>query len=101
MCGVCGSLGGEEHWSSAAGRIHGSEALTRRAERAYRISVLNRVLHSSRVRVSDWQGRFFLVSGPTGKQQVVDSFPHIWQAIGDMTGHCPDPLVMPADAVAT
>ncbi len=44
MCGVLWYLGGEEHWSSGAGRIQGSDGLTRRAERAQRIRILNLVL---------------------------------------------------------
>ena len=95
MCGICGSLGGEEHWSSGAGRIHGASAPTRRAERAKRIRVINRVLSPARVTVSDWQGRFYLVAGPTGKQQVVDSLPHIWQAVQEITGRSVDPLAQP------
>lgn len=90
MCGMCGNFGGDEHWS--VGRIQGDEALTHRAERSHRIRVINQVLQSSRVRVSDWQGRLFLVLGPTGKQQVVDSLSHVWQAVQDMTGRCVDPL---------
>lgn len=92
MCGVCGTLGGEEHWSSGAGRIQGSAGLTRRAERAERIRILNLVLRPSHVRISDWHGRSFLVVGSTGKQQVVDSLPHIWSAVQEMTGRCIDPL---------
>ena len=92
MCGVCGSLGGEEHWSSGAGRIQGEQVLTRRAERAKRIRVINRALVPLRVTVSDWQGRMYLVAGPTGKQAVVDSLPHIWQAAQEMTGRRLDPL---------
>jgi len=100
MCGVCGTLGGEEHWSSGAGRIQGNAALTRRAERAERIRVLNLVLRPTRVQVSDWQGRSFLVAGATGKQQVVDSLPHIWRAVQEITGRCIDPLA-PSPASAT
>jgi hypothetical protein len=95
MCGVCGSLGGEEHWSSGAGLIQGEHVLTRRAERAKRIRVINRALLPLRVTVSDWQGRMYLVAGPTGKQTVVDSLPHIWQAAQDMTGRSLDPLATP------
>jgi hypothetical protein len=98
MCGICGSLGGEEHWSSGAGRIRGEGSPTRRAERAKRIRVINRVLTALRVTVSDWQGRLYLVSGPTGKQLVVDSLPHIWQAAQDVTGCSLDPLVQHAQA---
>ena len=95
MCGVCGSLGGEEHWSSGAGRIQIEAAPTRRAERAKRIRLINRVLAASRMTVTDWQGRFYLVAGPTGKQQVVDSLPHIWQAVQEMGGRSVDPLAPP------
>jgi hypothetical protein len=96
MCGVCGSLGGEEHWTSGSGRIHGDATPTRRAERAKRIRLINRVLSSMRITVSDWQGRFYLVAGPTGKQQVVDSLPHIWQAVQEMSGLSVDPLALSA-----
>lgn len=92
MCGICGTLGGEEHWSSGAGRIQGGEGLTRRAERAQRVRILNQVLRPLNVRISDWHGRSFLVVGSTGKQQVVDSLSHIWRAVQEMTGRCVDPL---------
>ena len=92
MCGVCGTFGGEDHWSSGAGRIGGDLAPTRRAERAHSIRVINAELRPLHVRVSDWQGRSFLVVGPTGKQQVVDSLTHIWSAVQEMTGRCIDPL---------
>ena len=50
------------------------------------------------VRVSDWQGRYYLVAGPTGKQQVVDSLPHVWAALQDVAGRSVDPLLAPASA---
>ena len=92
MCGVCGTFGGEDHWSSGAGRIGVDLAPTRRAERAHRIQVINGVLRALHVRVSDWQGRSFLVVSSTGKQQVVDTLPHIWSAVLEMTGRSIDPL---------
>ena len=100
MCGICGSLGGEEHWSSGVGRIFDSERLTRRAERAQRIRILNMILSPLKVRINDWHGRSFLLVGSTGKQQVVDSLPHIWSAVQSMTGRCIDPLAgFQADAI--
>jgi hypothetical protein len=50
------------------------------------------MLAATRTTVTDWQGRFYLVVSPTGKQQVVDSLPHIWQAVQEMTGRGLDPL---------
>jgi hypothetical protein len=59
--------------------------------------VINDVLRPLQVRVSEWQGRSFLVAGPTGKQQVVDTLPHIWSAVQEMTGRSIDPLAVPGD----
>jgi len=96
MCGVCGTLGGEEHWSTASGRLQLDDAPTRRAERGRRIRIINEVVRGLQVRVSDWQGRYYLVAGPTGKQQVVDSLPHVWAALQDVAGRSVDPLLTPA-----
>ena len=96
MCGVCGALGGEEHWSTASGRLQLDDAPTRRAERGRRIRIINEVVRGLQVRVSDWQGRYYLVAGPTGKQQVVDSLPHVWAALQDVAGRSVDPLLTPA-----
>lgn len=98
MCGLCGTLGGAEHWSSGAGRIQGRDALTRRAERAECIRVLNAVLRPLAVRVSDWHGRSFLVASPTGKQEVADSIAHVWTAVQAMTGRRIDPLARFGDS---
>jgi hypothetical protein len=46
------------------------------------------------VTVTDWQGQFYLVEGATGKKKLVDSLPHIWQAIHEMTGRAVDPLLL-------
>ena len=98
MCGVCGTLGGEEHWSTASGRLQLDDAPTRRAERGRRIRIINEVVRGLQVRVSDWQGRYYLVAGPTGKQQVVDSLPHVWAALQEVARRSVDPLLAPASA---
>jgi hypothetical protein len=98
MCGVCGALGGEEHWSTASGRLQLDDAPTRRAERGRRIRIINEVVRGLQVRVSDWQGRYYLVAGPTGKQQVVDSLPHVWAALQEVARRSVDPLLAPASA---
>ena len=98
MCGVCGTLGGEEHWSTASGRLQLDDAPTQRAERGRRIRIINEVVRGLQVRVSDWQGRYYLVAGPTGMQQVVDSLPHVWAALHDVAGRSVDPLLATASA---
>ena len=101
MCGVCGLLGGVEDWSGAVQRLHGGACSTRRADRAERIRVLNQVLLSCHVRISDFQGQSFLVCGPTGKQQIADSLAHIWRCVQEVTGSGIDPLVFPGSSPFT
>ena len=86
MCGVCGLLGAADDWSGGVQRHSRGAANTRRADRAERIRVLNRVLRPCAVQVSDWQGQSFLVCGATGKQQIADSIAHVWRCVEEMTG---------------
>lgn len=90
MCGLCGTLGGAEHWTSGAGRV--DMALTRRAERMERVRVSNAVLGLYRMRIDDWQGRSFVVSGATGQRELVDNLPDVWRRTGQWLGRSIDPL---------
>ena len=90
MCGLCGSLGGEEHWST---RTEGfGAAQTRRAERLARVRVANAVLGAFALRLDDWQGSAFVLSGATGRREIVDQLPQVWEAAGRMLGRPIDPL---------
>jgi hypothetical protein len=93
MCGLCGVLGGEEHWTSAAGRpeIFGN-ALTRRAERFERLRVTNAVLGCFAYRADDFQGASFIVKNATGRQEMALALPEIWQQAAAMLGRPIDPL---------
>ncbi len=88
MCGLCGVLGGV-HWTEGAGRLNPG---TRRAERLRQVALANAVLAQSRLKLSDWQGTNFVLAGPTGAQEVVDSLPAAWDAAARMLGRRLDPL---------
>ena len=89
MCGLCGSLGGEEHWATRAAFGAGQ---TRRAERLARVRVANAVLRSFALRLDDWQGSAFMLSGATGRREIVEQLPQVWEAAGRMLGRKIDPL---------
>jgi hypothetical protein len=90
MCSLCGSLGGEEHWSTRSERSGTGQ--TRRAERLDRVRVANAILGAFAMRLDDWQGAAFSLSGPTGRREIVDQLPQVWEAAGRMLGRPIDPL---------
>ncbi len=90
MCALCGSLGGEEHWSTRVPLFGAGQ--TRRAERLARVRMANAVLAAFAMRLDDWQGAAFVLSGPTGRREIVDQLPQVWEAAGRMLGRPIDPL---------
>lgn len=90
MCALCGAFGGEEHWSSGAAPSDSSP--TRRAERLARVRAANAVLAAFAMRLDDWQGAAFVVAGPTGRRELVETIPQAWEAAARMLGARIDPL---------
>ena len=93
MCGLCGVLGGADHWTAASANpeVFG-DTRTRRAERAERVRVANAVLAAFALRLDDWQGSSFVLSSMTGKREIVDTLPDVWRAAAGMLGRSIDPL---------
>ncbi len=96
MCGLCGILGIEEHWSDSAGRpetFAGREqAPTRRQERLARISMTNSVLAHYGLQLGDWQGRSHLLKNKLGRTEMVDTIAAIWPVASQLAGVVCDPL---------
>jgi hypothetical protein len=93
MCGLCGLLGGGDDWTAASAhpQVFG-EGRTRRAERAERVRMANRVLSAFALRLDDWQGASFVLASATGKREIVDTLPDVWRAAAGMLGRPIDPL---------
>jgi hypothetical protein len=95
MCGLCGVLGAT-HWSDshanpeAFGGAGGGR--TRRAERLYRIRLVNEVLDAYALTLGDFQGTSFVVSNRTGRSELVDDLMAVWPAAEQMLGRKLDPL---------
>jgi hypothetical protein len=96
MCSLCGVLGGSEHWADAVARdgvyTRATDPVARRRERANRVRIANRILSHWRLKLSDWQGRSFLLSSPTGRTEIVDDLDHLWPAAERLSGGPIDPL---------
>ena len=93
MCGLCGIFGTDDHWS-AAGLSQGASAdpVARRRDRGARIQAVNSMLQNRRIRLGDWQGQSYVLSGPTGQQSIVANVTEVWAALEDDFGTGFDPL---------
>lgn len=87
MCGLCGLLGEDIHWSDPLG-----DGLPRRRERLRRIAAINRVLAPLRLKVEDFQGTAYLLLGATGRQELASGLDQLWSLAESMTGRAADPL---------
>lgn len=92
MCGVCGVLGGAAHWSSGHKRVGSAQATTSRADRARTVGLLNRIARTRGFQIHDWHGSSFVIVGPTGAQEIVDSLALVWAALDRLSRRVIDPL---------
>jgi hypothetical protein len=96
MCGLCGVLGGGTHWTEDRTGDEASGLLqTRRAARLARVRLMNAVLAHYRLRLADWQGSSYVLTGPTGQSELADDLVQVWRAAERMTGRPCDPLDPP------
>lgn len=98
MCGLCGVLGAEVHWSDAAARPEafprraGAPGATRRQERHRRIALANRILRHYGLKLADFEGQSYVLRGATGRQEVVPHLVGLWAAAERLAGRPCDPL---------
>ena len=94
MCGLCGVLGGGEHWTDAgAGSLLADRGtVARRRARARQVAVASAALAHCGVTLADWQGTAFVVSSRTGASQVVDHFGAVWPTAEALAKRPCDPL---------
>ncbi|QFT84308.1 hypothetical protein FIU88_04875 [Halomonas sp. THAF12] len=91
MCGLCGAFGGEDHWSTQIEDPEQAHHARRRA-RAYRATLINRVLGMRRLTIEDFQGSSFVLATATGKREIVQDLGGVWRQAEQMTGRELDPL---------
>lgn len=91
MCGLCGALGGESHWSTTIEDPEQAHFARRRA-RAYRVKLINRVLAPRRITIEDFQAASFVLASATGKREIVQDLGGVWLQAERMDGRELDPL---------
>jgi hypothetical protein len=95
MCGLCGVLGAEDHWTDASARpetFGGRETRTRRQERFARIALANRILRYYGLTLGDFQARSYVLRSATGRQELVPHLVGMWSAAEKLVGRACDPL---------
>ena len=91
MCGLCGVLGAEVHWTDAEA-FGGGETRTRRQERFARIDLANSILRHYGLKLGDFEGRTYVLRSATGRQELVPHLPSMWVAAERLGGRACDPL---------
>jgi hypothetical protein len=92
MCGLCGVFAGETHWTDVTVGTGDSGARTRRHERLHRVAQANRILKIYGMKLSDWQGSAYLLSGQTGQTAIVPSVAAVWPEAERLRRQPIDPL---------
>jgi len=92
MCALCGVFLGESHWTDVAVGATDSGARTRRHERLHRVAQANRILKQYGLKLSDWQGSAYLLSGQTGQTAIVSSVAGVWSEAERLRNQTIDPL---------
>jgi hypothetical protein len=95
MCGLCGVLGAEAHWTDAAARpaaVNGQAQPSRCRERFARIELANSILRHYRLKLGDFEGQSYILRSATGRQELVPHLPGMWAAAERLAGRVCDPL---------
>jgi hypothetical protein len=87
VCGLCGDLTPQEHWSDRGQREQG------RRHRLDRLRAVRRLLQGSGLTVTEWQGRGYQLGNGRGRTVLVRDLGALWQEAERMRGGRPvDPL---------
>ena len=87
MCGLCGLLGGDQHWITKE-----DNPLPRRQQRYAVIRVANEVLGRYGLRLGDFQGSAYVLSTLTGRQEVLNDIGAVWMTAQTLSRRPLDPL---------
>ena len=91
MCGLCGVLGGADHWTEGAGTT-APAAMTATQARRLRARVASRVLAHYGLTLGDWTAGAYILRGRTGRTAMVPHLGALWPAAERLAGRGCDPL---------
>lgn len=97
MCGLCGVLGVQDHWSDTLGTQSETNDLRikRRREKARRIQLANRFLAFYGVKLTDWPGGGYKLSTATGRTVLLPHLAAFCPQVEALCGRPVDPLATP------
>ncbi len=89
MCGLCGDLTPEEHWSDRG------VPERRRRERLARLRAVRALLAGTGLTVTEWQRRGYQLGNGRGRTVLVRDLGALWKEAARMRGGRPvDPLTL-------
>lgn len=88
MCALCGLLGDGSTWSDA---LNKDDQGALRLDRFRRVKLLGDILKSSRVTVRNLANGSIMITGPSGKRVVLNSFAEFWDQLEKLGVPLPDP----------
>ena len=87
MCGLCGDLTPDLHWSD------GGDAVRGRRERLARLRAVRVLLEGTGLTVTEWQGRGYQLGNGRGRTVLVRDLGALWEQAAQLRGGRPvDPL---------
>ena len=93
MCGLCGVIGPEGHWSDTSGDLVSvGKGKTRISQRSYQLGIINAFLRLNGMSVSDWQGSSYLISDGKGSTEIASHVSAIWSIVDKLNEKKFDPL---------
>jgi hypothetical protein len=92
MCGLCGILGVEGDWTEPKPSPSAAQQISRRAQRHLRVLIVNGILQEFGLALADWESTRYQLSNRTGRIEIVDNLPQVWQAAERILGRACDPL---------
>ena len=96
MCGLCGILVGQGHWtdSSSNPAVFASRQTqhTWHRERQDRVRLLNQVLRHYHLSLADWSGNKLVLRNRTGQTALINNLAELWIAAEKLGKTKCDPL---------
>ena len=89
MCGLCGMFESGQRWLDAMAPLDPARV---RRERQRRLAVIRPVLATASIGIDDWEGARFVLRGPTGKTEIVDTLLDLWRKAAALGHRGLDPL---------
>ena len=94
MCGLCGALGGADHWTEGAASAAPAAPATMTPTQARRLRarVASRVLAHYGLTLGEWTAGAYILRGRTGRTAMVPHLGALWPAAERLAGRPCDPL---------